>query len=89
MDAALKEARRALGPEAFAFLKRASRDARRRERTPSDWLDDAFGLVEADDGALVLDVATSLPDVALREGISDALEDRGSPLDPGLWIDEF
>ena len=71
----------------FDALKRASRAARRRALSPDAWLDAADAILPA--AGDVADLVVSLPDVALREAIADALDARGRPLDARLWLDDF
>ena len=50
-----------------------------------DWLDAADEILGVD---LVEDLVVSLPDIALRDALADALEERGRPLDQQLWIND-
>ena len=77
----------ALDEGRFDALKRASRAARRRSLSPDAWLDAADEILPA--AGDVADLVVSLPDVALREAIADALDARGRPLDARLWLDDF
>ena len=67
------------------MLRQNSRRASRRDLPPEAWLDAADEILGVD---LVEDLVVSLPDVALREALADALEARGRPLDGELWIND-
>lgn len=82
------DVRARLGPRRFDRLLETTRSARRREAAPAAWLDDVGALLDSEPAPLAALVA-SMRDVALREGLADALEARGAPLAPRLWIDEF
>ena len=71
--------------DAFSVLRQNSRRAARRVIAPDAWLEAADELLGAD---LVEDLVVSLPDVALREALADALEARGRPLDGELWVND-
>ena len=83
--ATLEAVRCECGADAFSVLRQNSRRAARRDLAPTAWLDAADELLGVD---LVEDLVVSLPDVALREALADALEARGRPLDGELWIND-
>ena len=83
--ATLEAVRCECGADAFSVLRQNSRRASRRDLGPNEWLDAADEILGVD---LVEDLVVSLPDVALREALADALEARGRPLDGELWIND-
>ncbi|CAH0374579.1 unnamed protein product [Pelagomonas calceolata] len=83
--ATLEAVRCECGADAFSVLRQNSRRASRRDLAPDAWLDAADEILGVD---LVEDLVVSLPDIALREALADALEARGRPLDGELWVND-
>lgn len=82
----IESARARLAKREFDEIRAATRAAQLLEITPAAWVDEAEALLGL---KIMTSFIINLPDVALREGIADALEARGAPLSPRLWIDVF
>ena len=82
--ATMRDVRAVLDDEALFSLRHASSQA---DASPAAFLDAASDLGLGD--SLVEALVVSNPRLVLREGLADALAERGRPLDPGLWVTEF